>query len=208
MRIILLIALAFLSFSARAVVVLDFDRLHPGFYPSNLESQGFRISPLCHFDIEGFGAPTNSLGFDNSVCTVPGGFNTDYLGLSSANANVFIDMSGQLFSLLSFDSWGQAGFIESSNSARISYGPNVGPLFEHNVLSGSGWTDIRFIHVWSDCSGLPCSLLDNLTFQVPEPETYALMLAGLAVVGSIARRRRLRARATPPSGLPAPKIPA
>lgn len=34
----------------------------------------------------------------------------------------------------------------------------------------------------------------NITAAVPEPETYALMLAGLGVVGMLARRRRVGSR--------------
>lgn len=38
--------------------------------------------------------------------------------------------------------------------------------------------------------------LDNVVYQpVPEPGTYAMLLAGLAVVGSVARRRRAFGRA-------------
>jgi hypothetical protein len=32
--------------------------------------------------------------------------------------------------------------------------------------------------------------MDNLTLAVPEPQTYAMLLAGLALVGGVARRRQ------------------
>ena len=35
-------------------------------------------------------------------------------------------------------------------------------------------------------------VMDNLTLAVPEPQTYALLLAGLALVGGVSRRRQVR----------------
>jgi hypothetical protein len=54
--------------------------------------------------------------------------------------------------------------------------------FAGSVLSIS-WTNPVFENWYGFTVGVPVT-------AVPEPETYALMLAGLAVVGSLARRRR------------------
>lgn len=52
----------------------------------------------------------------------------------------------------------------------------------------TGSVSLSFANRGGDLEG---ALLDNVTITaVPEPETYALMLAGLLVVGSIARRCR------------------
>lgn len=66
----------------------------------------------------------------------------------------------------------------------------------------SGWTDlgnVRVMSLWSNRSGT----LGNYTFSgdrqdqlymmptpIPEPETYAMLLAGLGLMGFVARRRR------------------
>jgi PEP-CTERM motif len=63
-------------------------------------------------------------------------------------------------------------------------------------LGDAGITSVRlFSH--SGASSFNFSI-DNLTYQtaaVPEPETYALMLAGLGAVGMMARRRKLASAA-------------
>lgn len=57
------------------------------------------------------------------------------------------------------------------------------------TLDADGWTTLSF-----SAGGLEDSYggsLDNVSVTaVPEPETYALMLAGLGLVGAMARRRR------------------
>jgi hypothetical protein len=56
------------------------------------------------------------------------------------------------------------------------------------LLSGTRY--VRFSTWSNDNQGM---LLDNVsvtTAAVPEPETYAMMLAGLGIVGLMARRRR------------------
>lgn len=78
-----------------------------------------------------------------------------------------------------------------------------------NLLSGKTWNDIVTslalpgfpvespanswlrvgVHVQSFQSGNSASFINNPVTPVPEPETYALMLVGLALVGKISRKR-------------------
>ncbi len=59
-----------------------------------------------------------------------------------------------------------------------------------------GFKDIWFdrIHIDTNGTELPSYALDNLQVasvtQVPEPESYAMFMAGLALMGFIARRRK------------------
>lgn len=57
--------------------------------------------------------------------------------------------------------------------------------------SASGSYSLSFANAGADNVG---ALLDNVsvTSAIPEPESYALMLVGLGVMGSIARRRKAR----------------
>jgi hypothetical protein len=53
--------------------------------------------------------------------------------------------------------------------------------FESGSLSGLGWL-----------SDKPITSIDVAIFAVPEPETWAMLLAGLGLVGTVARRRKQR----------------
>ena len=69
---------------------------------------------------------------------------------------------------------------------------NVWQQYTANVLLSGGTTSLIFNAIGaSDSLG---GSLDNVSVTaVPEPETYAMMLAGLALMGTIARRRKNKA---------------
>jgi len=80
-----------------------------------------------------------------------------------------------------------AGTYRNGYSRDYAQFMNVGwgPEYEYTVLSlstGDGWGSNIIIG------------LRNVSFMpptpVPEPETYAMMLVGLGLIGAVARRRR------------------
>lgn len=102
---------------------------------------------------------------------------------------------------LTFDFQDRQGVASSSQGLEISWGGQVVGTV-NNSLNG-GWQSVSYTllgHGGTEslsfkAIGASDSLgtsLDNvsLTSAVPEPETYAMLLAGLALVGFTARRRR------------------
>lgn len=62
--------------------------------------------------------------------------------------------------------------------------------FTGNYLASTGNTLLSFASTGTGNSGV---VLDNVSVTaVPEPESYAMMLAGLGLMGAIARRRKVK----------------
>jgi len=63
-----------------------------------------------------------------------------------------------------------------------------------SVVNGGTYAINRELAVWEqDCASGTCTQnLATFTSMVPEPETYAMLLAGLGIMGFIARRRKQR----------------
>ena len=79
------------------------------------------------------------------------------------------------------------GFRQSSNPSFADSG--FGPAFDFNAL---GTYDIKLSVFEAGAGGALLAITSIQIAVVPEPETYAMMLAGLGLLGFMARRRKQR----------------
>ncbi len=127
--------------------------------------------------------------------------NGSYIDLdgSTSNSGVFansVNLTGGVTYTLSFDLAGsQRGSTETANvnfgtaSTSATLGSSAG-LTAYNLNftpAASGIYSFSFENLGGDNVGL---LLDNVSVSaVPEPETYAMLLAGLGMLGFMLRRK-------------------
>jgi len=145
-------------------------------------------------DLIGIGGPHDIL---------PGNGNYIDLDGSTADSGVFansVNLTGGVTYTLSFDLAGsQRGSTETANvnfgTATASFTLNSSdPLTAHSLNftpSASGIYSFSYENLGGDNIGL---LLDNVSVSaVPEPETYAMLLAGLGMLGFMLRSRKANA---------------
>ncbi len=111
-------------------------------------------------------------GFNANTASFSGQFAADNSAIVKLNG-VTIGTSGGFSSYSSF----------AANSG-FNAGQNTLEFVLTNFAQGSG-----------NPAGLRVEFLQSTVAAVPEPETYAMLLAGLGLIGSIARRRTLRRKA-------------
>ncbi|MYM37814.1 PEP-CTERM sorting domain-containing protein [Duganella qianjiadongensis] len=140
---------------------------------------------------------TTSLGLDHALSnttTVQVGNNVaglkgaDSFGIANVSAN---GQASQMMALMLFDSTGHA-FSDSTLPAALDFSAFGTSTFYYTYSSAS-------THAMMGANGSLTSLTvtqlptgGNPTTPVPEPETYAMLLAGLGLLGWTARRRQAR----------------
>ena len=142
------------------------------------------------YDLGGFGDSSGPVGdgIEQTVSTNAGDAYTLTFGLSSedvrdtATLQVQIGNSFTDFPLTSTGTFLGKGFVTKT--------------LDYHATGTS--TTIRFIETVNNAGGNNDPLIDGVIFttgsvgNVAEPETYAMMLAGLGLMGFMARRRKVR----------------
>ncbi len=144
-------------------------------------------------------AQANSVDLSTFAISGNGVVSTNYGAVSGTSS-----ISGTVTGMTSFDWNFTAGDYMPYNDASFFITTASGTVYLSNVATvgdfgASGWqtytlgtpySGVVTFGVANDQDGYnPSQLEVRNVMAVPEPETYAMMLAGLAMVGAIARRR-------------------
>ncbi|MDY0055104.1 MAG: PEP-CTERM sorting domain-containing protein [Methyloversatilis sp.] len=159
----------------------------------------------CDFDGDGvIETPRN-----NNPATVSGGYSTLPNNTTWGTGSVTL-VNGKVFSL-EYETVASAGTLQAYDSpAYAREAGNAADAINNAVLASKGWdTRIESIDVLVNsttsarlvsgdatladavyvANGLNGVANVNMTMAVPEPETYAMLLSGLGLIGMAARRR-------------------
>lgn len=84
--------------------------------------------------------------------------------------------------------------IEGYSGASLLYSVDVSSTTTAPTFVSLNWGGLTSVKFTTSGVGQTHSAIDNITINaVPEPETYAMMLAGLGILGFAARRKRTAA---------------
>jgi len=113
----------------------------------------------------------------------------------TSNPSVGVDGEGDatsgLIDLRSFRAFGRTVVLESNGE--VDFTINWDPLDVYFGPGNSGMFTIQMDDISFDANGQTVDQnyrIEMVAAPIPEPETYALMLAGLGLVGFMARRRK------------------
>ena len=121
-----------------------------------------------------------------SLLTITPASGTPPVTISQANWNLYSPGGDGNFDVLFQYSSAQADRFKNQTMATYDiYATTVPALTKENFNSLSGATSAPFYAAAAKVSGVWTT-----TAPVPEPETYAMMLVGLGLMGLMARRRR------------------
>jgi len=186
-----------LAFSNAQALIIDFEGIaQPGdaasFNGLTLSTEGYS------FQIH-TGAVISSTYYPDNYNDHGTNNGTDWLMHASDHPMVMTQFNGNAFSIqsMNFNSWHISDEVtiigEYSNGGMIIENLLFTPLLESYTFS-SGWVGLSSITFVAPSANIA---IDNIvvTSAVPEPETYAMMLAGLGLLGVMARRRKQKLNA-------------
>lgn len=163
----------------------SFSALIPGSYNVNMSYTG---TDGLYFDYNGWGLGSNGTASGPSVgINQQGTLRFDFLGGSVAGVGFLMNYAPSYgpVSLVAYD----AGHNILEQYELNATAPILTNTFQFRGIQ-MGAANIASFELTS--SGNPSPLFQSMTFTaaVPEPETYAMLLAGLGLMGALARRRQ------------------
>ena len=133
----------------------------------------------------------------DSFCTPEGSsFTNVFLLTHNGNEGLDLTLSGSTkdYSSLSFEIMSGSGVI--TNVVATIVGGKLTADYDHNLASGAYTLTVTgFTKINNDKNTIGAYKIEidhgsiKMVSSVPEPESYAMLLAGLGLVGTIARRR-------------------